>query len=60
MTQHHSGSEDRELEDLIAELSEVRRTYRPVDDMAEPDDVPQAPSGTAMDTTMGDGATAQD
>ncbi|MEU7034522.1 hypothetical protein ABZ958_12650 [Streptomyces sp. NPDC046237] len=60
MTQHHSESEDREWEDLIAELSEVRRTYRPVDDMAEPDEVPQAPSGTAMDTTMGDGATAQD
>ncbi|MEU6949351.1 hypothetical protein ABZ957_29550 [Streptomyces sp. NPDC046316] len=56
MTQHHSESDDREWEDLIAELSEIRRTYRPVDDMAEPDDVPQAPSGTAM----GDGATAQD
>ncbi|MEU6985217.1 hypothetical protein ABZ946_17585 [Streptomyces sp. NPDC046324] len=60
MTQHHSESDERELEALIAEYSEARRTYRPVDDAAEPDDVPQAPSGTAMDTTMGDGVTAQD
>ncbi|MEU4269779.1 hypothetical protein [Streptomyces sp. NPDC026092] len=47
MTQHHRASEDEELEELLTEFS-GRRTYRPSDDAAEPDDVPQAPSGTAM------------
>ncbi|MCT4353799.1 hypothetical protein M5362_11735 [Streptomyces sp. Je 1-79] len=53
MTQHHHASDEGELDDLVAEFSE-RRTYRPSDDLEEPDDVPQAPSGTAM----GDGATS--
>ncbi|MFF9011991.1 hypothetical protein ACF09C_03340 [Streptomyces sp. NPDC014870] len=47
MTKHHKGREDAELAELLAEFSE-RRTYRPADDAPEPDDVPQAPSGTAM------------
>lgn len=47
MTRHHKQGEDEELDDLLAEFSE-RRTYRPSDDAAEPEDVPQAPSGTAM------------
>lgn len=47
MTQHHEQGDDRELEELLAEFGE-QRTYRPADDAAEPDDVPQAPSGTAM------------
>ncbi|MFC8275878.1 hypothetical protein ACFUJR_25710 [Streptomyces sp. NPDC057271] len=55
MTRHHRPSDEQELEDVIAEFSE-RRTYRPSDEAPEPDDVPQAPSGTAM----GDGATAPD
>ncbi|MEU9703359.1 hypothetical protein [Streptomyces sp. NPDC047981] len=47
MTQHHREPDEAELAELLAEFSE-RRTYRPSDDAPEPDDVPQAPSGTAM------------
>ncbi|MFJ3583426.1 hypothetical protein ACIPPS_14495 [Streptomyces sp. NPDC090127] len=55
MTQHHQPRDEAELEDLLAEFSD-RRTYRPSDEAAEPEDVPQAPSGTAM----GEGATPSD
>ncbi|MFE5614733.1 hypothetical protein [Streptomyces sp. NPDC056463] len=55
MTRHHRSSDEPEWEDVIAEFSE-RRTYRPSDEAPEPDDVPQAPSGTAV----GDGATTQE
>ncbi|MFF9914185.1 hypothetical protein [Streptomyces sp. NPDC013457] len=55
MTQPHRPSDEQDWEDVIAEFS-GRRTYRPSDEAPEPDDVPQAPSGTAV----GDGATAQD
>ncbi|MFF7178305.1 hypothetical protein [Streptomyces sp. NPDC008121] len=47
MTQHEGQPTDEELDALLAEFSE-RRTYRPTDEVPEPDDVPQAPSGTAM------------
>ncbi|WP_137990852.1 hypothetical protein [Streptomyces vilmorinianum] len=53
MTQPHKPSDEDEfadlddLDNLISEFSDLR-TYRPTDDAAEPDDVPQAPSGTAM------------
>ncbi|MBW5252245.1 hypothetical protein P8A21_22575 [Streptomyces poriferorum] len=39
--------EDAALAALVPEFS-FRRTYRPTDGMAEPDEVPQGPSGTAM------------
>ncbi|MEU9950641.1 hypothetical protein [Streptomyces sp. NPDC047939] len=42
-----TGSDDEELAALVAEFS-VRKTYRPTDGLAEPDEVPQGPSGTAM------------
>ncbi|WP_326737891.1 hypothetical protein [Streptomyces sp. NBC_01022] len=38
---------DAELAALVAEFS-FRKTYRPADGMAEPDEVPQGPSGSAM------------
>ncbi|MEE4492232.1 hypothetical protein [Streptomyces sp. BE230] len=38
---------DAELASLVAEFS-FRKTYRPADGMAEPDEVPQGPSGSAM------------
>ncbi len=38
---------DAELAALVEEFS-FRRTYRPTDGMAEPDEVPQGPSGSAM------------
>jgi hypothetical protein len=38
---------DADLAALVEEFSS-RKTYRPTDDMAEPDEVPQGPSGTAM------------
>ncbi|MEV4948914.1 hypothetical protein [Streptomyces sp. NPDC053755] len=47
MARHEGQPSDEELDALIAEFSE-RRTYRPTDDVPEPDEVPQAPSGTAM------------
>lgn len=36
-----------ELAALVDEFAS-RRTYRPTDGMAEPDELPQGPSGTAM------------
>ncbi|MGW0938759.1 hypothetical protein [Streptomyces sp. NPDC002666] len=39
-----------ELAALVDEFAS-RRTYRPTDGMAEPDEVPQGPSGTAMGET---------
>ncbi|MGP8302322.1 hypothetical protein ACTPOK_31250 [Streptomyces inhibens] len=44
---------DEALEALIEEFSS-RRIFRPTDGRAEPDEVPQGPSGTAM----GDAASA--
>ncbi|MBT2426028.1 hypothetical protein J7F02_10145 [Streptomyces sp. ISL-112] len=41
------AGDDAELAALVAEFS-FRKTYRPTDEMAEPDDVPHGPSGTAM------------
>ncbi|ATY98957.1 hypothetical protein ACFY9H_26820 [Streptomyces bacillaris] len=38
---------DDELAALVAEFS-FRKTYRPTDDLAEPDEMPHGPSGTAM------------
>jgi len=38
---------EAELASLVEEFS-FHRTYRPVDGVAEPDEVPQGPSGTAM------------
>ncbi|MGA5000428.1 hypothetical protein ACPCB7_20640 [Streptomyces arboris] len=38
---------DAELAALVAEFS-FRKTYRPTDELAEPDEVPHGPSGTAM------------
>ncbi|WP_327709577.1 hypothetical protein OG912_13770 [Streptomyces sp. NBC_00464] len=38
---------DAELASLVVEFS-FRKTYRPADGMAEPDEVPQGPSGSAM------------
>ncbi|MFD4026215.1 hypothetical protein ACFWRV_22310 [Streptomyces sp. NPDC058576] len=39
------AGEDAELAALVAEFS-FRKTYRPTDEMAEPDEVPHGPSGT--------------
>ncbi|MBT3072806.1 MULTISPECIES: hypothetical protein [Streptomyces] len=39
--------DDDELAALVAEFS-FRKTYRPTDDLAEPDEMPHGPSGTAM------------
>ncbi|MET9434944.1 hypothetical protein [Streptomyces sp. NPDC006551] len=50
MTQYEHEPSDEELEALLEEFSE-RRTYRPTDDVPEPEDVPQAPSGTALGDT---------
>jgi hypothetical protein len=41
---------DAELAALVAEFA-TRKTYRPTDDMTEPDEVPQGPSGTVMGDT---------
>ncbi|KAB2593012.1 hypothetical protein [Streptomyces arboris] len=41
------AGDDAELAALVAEFS-FRKTYRPTDELAEPDDVPHGPSGTAM------------
>ncbi|MGW6567798.1 hypothetical protein [Streptomyces sp. NPDC054975] len=59
MTRPHQPDEEGDWEELLAEFSE-RRTYRPSDDAAEPDDVPQAPSGTAMGETARGEATPSD
>ncbi|CAM5261305.1 hypothetical protein GCM10010253_42220 [Streptomyces badius] len=40
-------SDDAELAALVAEFS-FRKTYRPTDDLAEPDELPHGPSGTAL------------
>jgi len=47
MPQEQEMGGDAELAALVEEFS-GRRTYRPTDDMAEPDELPQGPSGTAM------------
>ncbi|MCR8944972.1 MULTISPECIES: hypothetical protein [Streptomyces] len=41
------AADDAELAALVAEFS-FRKTYRPTDDLAEPDEMPHGPSGTAM------------
>ncbi|WP_256102459.1 hypothetical protein [Streptomyces sp. Ncost-T10-10d] len=41
---------DADLAALVEEFA-IRKTYRPTDDMAEPDEVPQGPSGTVMGDT---------
>ncbi|MET7872325.1 hypothetical protein [Streptomyces cyaneofuscatus] len=41
------AGDDAELAALVAEFS-FRKTYRPTDELAEPDEVPHGPSGTAM------------
>jgi hypothetical protein len=48
---------DDALEALVEEFSS-RRIYRPTDDVTEPDEVPQGPSGTAVGdgTSTGSGA----
>ncbi|MFJ2024742.1 hypothetical protein ACIODW_13185 [Streptomyces sp. NPDC087897] len=43
----YGAGDDAELAALVAEFSS-RKTYRPTDGMAEPDEVPHGPSGTAM------------
>lgn len=43
------GSDD-ELAALVDEFS-FRRTYRPTDGLAEPDELPLGPSGSAMGET---------
>ncbi|WP_171163553.1 hypothetical protein [Streptomyces sp. I05A-00742] len=47
--------DDDALEELVEEFSN-RRIYRPTDGGVEPDEVPQGPSGTAMDSSPGAGA----
>lgn len=47
MTPHRDGASDEELEALLEEFSD-RRVYRPTGDTAEPEDLPQAGSGTAQ------------
>lgn len=45
------GSQEKDSQDELAALVDEfasRRTYRPADGMAEPDELPQGPSGTAM------------
>ncbi|MEU9202071.1 hypothetical protein [Streptomyces sp. NPDC048332] len=45
------GDQEKDSEAGLAALVEEfssRRTYRPADGMAEPDELPQGPSGTAM------------
>ncbi|WP_327280306.1 MULTISPECIES: hypothetical protein [unclassified Streptomyces] len=46
MTPQHDRSQDDELESLVEEFSD-RRVYRPTDEAGEPEDLPQAGSGTA-------------
>ncbi|MFF3094964.1 hypothetical protein [Streptomyces cyaneofuscatus] len=41
------AGDDAELAALVAEFS-FRKTYRPTDELAEPDEAPHGPSGTAM------------
>ncbi|MYT38449.1 hypothetical protein GTY66_20670 [Streptomyces sp. SID8356] len=41
------SSGDAELAALVEEFS-FRRTYRPTDELAEPDEMPHGPSGTAI------------
>ncbi|MFJ2090210.1 hypothetical protein ACIOEW_13185 [Streptomyces sp. NPDC087901] len=41
------GTSDDELAALVEEFS-IRKTYRPTDGIAEPDEVPQGPSGSAI------------
>ncbi|MFH9262882.1 MULTISPECIES: hypothetical protein [unclassified Streptomyces] len=41
------AGDDAELAALVAEFS-FRKTYRPTDDLAEPDELPHGPSGTAL------------
>lgn len=43
----HGAGDDAELAALVAEFS-FRKTYRPTDEIAEPDEVPHGPSGTAL------------
>ncbi|MEV0322226.1 hypothetical protein ACIBKX_00595 [Streptomyces sp. NPDC050658] len=50
MTEDQPMGDDAELAALVAEFAD-RRTYSPTDDMAEPDELPQGPSGTAMGET---------
>ncbi|MGP3989851.1 hypothetical protein [Streptomyces sp. 3N207] len=47
MTEDRAASSDADLAALVEEFS-IRKTYRPRDGMAEPDEVPPGPSGTAM------------
>ncbi|MEV7844825.1 hypothetical protein [Streptomyces cyaneofuscatus] len=55
MTKKHGTGEggaqgagnDAELAALVAEFA-FRKTCRPTDELAEPDEVPHGPSGTAM------------
>jgi hypothetical protein len=47
MTKDQERDSDAELAALVEEFSS-RKTYRPTDGMAEPDEVPQGPSGTVM------------
>ncbi|ARF65086.1 MULTISPECIES: hypothetical protein [Streptomyces] len=43
----HGAASDAELAELVVEFSSTK-TYRPTDLMAEPDELPPGPSGTAM------------
>ncbi|MFE9456762.1 hypothetical protein [Streptomyces californicus] len=43
----HGAGSDAELAELVAEFT-FTKTYRPTDLMAEPDELPPGPSGTAM------------
>ena len=47
MTNKRRQSTDDDLIELMGEYSS-RRTYRPVEDVPEPGQVPAGPSGTAM------------
>ncbi|MEU2247018.1 hypothetical protein [Streptomyces sp. NPDC019224] len=49
MSEQEQGSPDSdgELAALVEEFA-FRRTYRPTDGMAEPEELPQGPSGSVM------------
>ncbi|MFJ5680159.1 hypothetical protein [Streptomyces sp. NPDC093097] len=56
MTERHdNGGDDAALAALIGEFSS-RRTYRPTDDLTEPEELPRASSGTAMGDTSATGS----
>ncbi|AJC53376.1 MULTISPECIES: hypothetical protein [Streptomyces] len=49
------SGDDEELAELVGEFSS-RRTYRPTDDLAEPEEMPPAASGAAMGDAGGTGS----